>query len=166
MAARRVLAIASVVLLAGVGLAGCVSTPQPKPTPTTTDSSTPSASPTMSPSSSPTPTATVTPTPSATNTAPDEGQSFESSFLSGVSAACADLASASNNQQLVDTQGRVIDTTNCNAIVKQIRVNTAGLTTKTAAYKRGYQATVDVLFAHAPLCDPQNNCINKSDLAG
>lgn len=107
-----------------------------------------------------------TATPIPTTSAPDEGQSFESAFLSGASAACADLANAANNQQVVDTQGRVIDTTNCAAIVKQVKVNTVGLTTQSAAYQRGYESALNVLFANEPLCDPQNNCITKADMGG
>jgi uncharacterized membrane protein len=109
---------------------------------------------------------TATPTPRATTTAPDEGNSLESAFLSGAHASCADLASLANNQQLSDSQGRVIDTTNCNSLVSAVKVNTSGLTTASAAYKAGYAAALKLLFAHAPLCDSQNNCFNKSDLSG
>jgi hypothetical protein len=86
--------------------------------------------------------------------------------LQGAHAACGDLASLVNNQQLSDSTGRVIDTSNCNVLVKQVKVNTSGLSTTAAAYKAGYNASLDLLFAHAPLCDAQNNCVNKTDLSG
>lgn len=151
-----------VLLPACLVLGGCVThAPTPTPTPTATQPPTPSQTP------SPTPTATATATPSATPSttgAPDEGNSLESYFLQGAQAACSDLASAANNQQLVDTQNRVIDTSNCASLVSRVRVNTSGLTTTAAAYKAGYQASLNLLFAHEPLCDPQNNCISKADL--
>jgi hypothetical protein len=149
-------------------LSGCVTTkPTPAPSATTqSPTTTPTSTPTSGPTATPTPTATATPTPTATTTAPDEGNSLESAFLQGAHAACGDLASLVNNQQLSDSTGRVIDTANCNSLVKQVKVNTSGLTTTAAAYKAGYNASLDLLFAHAPLCDPQNNCVNKSDLSG
>jgi len=159
-----------IVVPAALTLTGCVThTPVSAPTPlpsTTAPPATPTASPTPSATPTATHTPTATPTPVVTTSSGDQGNSLESAFLQGAHAACSDLANAANSQQLSDSSGRVVDTSNCNALVAQVRLNTSGLTSSSAAYKAGYTASLDMLFAHPPLCDAQNNCYKKTDFNG
>jgi len=94
---------------------------------------------------------------------PETGNSFEKNFVEGVYVACTTLGNAANNQQLVDRSGRVIDTSNCNAFGKTVEVNLAGITSAKQAYAVGYNRALNSMFQYEPLCDPQNNCITRSD---